>query len=709
MSRNIPRRTFLTAATAAVGGTTVVDSIELVAAESGSVGDCDADPVPDLVFNETSSLLDANYDRLKDDEIVFVFSEGTADAGSYDDEEVPLWAKDGTIYGSGSLLVDDDEDNGLDYGQDAVLLNVVDSYADGSGHIVYDESAGQEYTLHGRFSKFRDWVRENGYSIEASSDLAEGLVDADALLVTLPGEEHAADQVDAIREFAADGNPVFLFNEAASWDTDVLNSLAERLELAYRFAEDEVTDEPGWEWDDWPITGNYDDETYPEYFENREGIGFEPGTEYAAEVVEVVDADTFDVRITGGYHDGEEERVRHLGVDTPETGSADNNPDEWIGIEDEKWLDDWGSEAAAYAEDSFDAGDAITFWVDEREFPRGNYGRLLAYHTYPEDGDDADVTYNRDLIEKGYAKPYDTSFSEHDRHTEAFRSARENDRRVWAESDPDATEERWNRDVETLAFRKPTSVVTVDEQLESHRTAVWAEPSAEQDLGDDGIAYDGDIPLVGVDSANRIALVGGLMNADAFEDGDDENFVFNANLADELSDVGHDDRYLIEGGHGQFDVSYDFGKEGKETFLRFLEGLDGMEFQGINALTEEYLNTDEGHAIVITPPAGRFCYTDAEIGQLRQFRDDGGAVVLRTSRGVDPESTAILDELAAALGTDLRFNDDAVTDSDSNKGGADEPETSNFNVDRDLFEAYDHDGPTGDGDDDDDCHPPGQC
>lgn len=638
-------------------------------AASSSVGDCSYDSVGTLVFNETSSLLDSNYDRLTDDGIVFVFSEDGADAGQYSDEAVPLWARDGNYFGSGSLLVNDDEANGLDYGQDAALLNIIDSYTGGSGHIVFDESADQGYSLSGNFSKLETWVTGEGYTIAASNDLTADLDGADALLVTIPGQEHTPEAIDEIASFAAGGNPVFFFNEADSWDTDDLNFLAEELDLAFRFDDDEVTDEPGWEWNDWPITRSYDDDMYPEWFAYREGMGFAPGNEYTAEIVDVVDGDTFDVEIVGGFQDGEEETFRNLGMDTPETGSTQNNSDEWRGIEDEKHLDDWGKTTNDYAQDNFAAGDVVTFWVDENEYPpRGTYGRLLAFHTYPEGHADEDVTYNLDVVEKGYAKPYNSSYGPHPDFTAAYWDAYESGRRIWEPADAEGTDEVWNNAVETLRFRAATPIAnaTADD------TAVWSE--------------DGE-PVVGMDEANGVCLVGGLMNADAWEESDDENFVFNVNLAQHLSGDVTEDMLLIEGGHGQFLASYDFSFEGKERYHRFIEGLDAMWFQAVNEVSEAYLDVTKGrHAVVITPPDIDFCYTVEEVDALKGFIADGGAVILKANTEVDGRSVTLLNDLAAELGTDLQFDGAAIGD----------VATQQFNTDYDLFSAYETDGSSGD-------------
>ena len=692
MSWHMDRRRFIASTAAAVGASALGASATGSVAASGTAGPTEEDYIGALVFNETSSLLDSNYDRLTDDDVVFVYSEDGADAGSYSDEEVPLWAVDGTVFGSGSLLVHDEEGEfALDYGQDVVLLNIIEDYAGSGAHIVLDE-VDPNYTLEDDYTKFGTWVEDQGHTIEASSDLTADLDDADALLIPVPDDEHADEQVSAIESFAADGNPVFLFNEADSWDTDDLNYLAEELELAFRFAEDTVEDEPGFDWDDWPITYNYDPEGHADWFAYRDGIGFNPGQTYEAEIVEIIDGDTFDVEHTG-FRAGEEDTIRHLGQDTPETARVGNDSDEWRGIEDENYLDDMGDEATEYAESHFEEGDIITFWVDENEFPpRGLYGRLLAYHGYPDDHVRAGQVYNYDVIADGYAKPYNSAFSEHPTYVEAYWDALENDRQIWAEADAESTGAVWNRDVDALRFRSARTVEADD------GTVVW----------------DGDESVAAIDEDNRIALVGGLMNADEWEDGDDENFVFNANLARELADDAvDDDMLLIDGGRGQFAASYDFSFEGQEAFHRFIEGLDAMWFQAVNVLDEEWLDTTEGrHAIVITPPDVGFGFTADEVDALAAYIDDGGAVILKANTEVPEQGVATLNELATELGTDLQFGEKSLGD----------VETSDFDDDVDLWSAYEHDGSDDDDDDnddeddddddeddDDDCHPPGLC
>ena len=86
-----------------------------------------------------------------------------------------------------------------------------------------------------------------------------------------------------------------------------------------------------------------------------------------AEVTAVIDGDTIDVRIGGRT-----ERVRLLGIDTPE--SVDPN----------RPIECHGPEAAAFTHDLLPAGTAVGLERDEEA--RDHYGRLLAYVFRLDDG-----------------------------------------------------------------------------------------------------------------------------------------------------------------------------------------------------------------------------------------------------------------------------------------------------------------------------------
>ena len=100
----------------------------------------------------------------------------------------------------------------------------------------------------------------------------------------------------------------------------------------------------------------------------------------AASVVHVVDGDTLDVEL-----DGRDERVRLLGIDTPETVKP-NHP-----------VDCFGPEASARTKALLPPGTAVVLQRDAE--PRDRYGRLLVYLWRRADG----LFVNGSLVDDGYA------------------------------------------------------------------------------------------------------------------------------------------------------------------------------------------------------------------------------------------------------------------------------------------------------------------
>ena len=120
---------------------------------------------------------------------------------------------------------------------------------------------------------------------------------------------------------------------------------------------------------------------------------------FEVKVTKVIDGDTMDVRFKNGSTD----RVRLLGVDTPET-NAKNKPDEYGDITDLKCLTRWGNKSDEYAKKVLD-GREVLLVFDEEAGERGYYGRLLAYIEI--DGYD----FNESLISRGYARVYEEGTS----------------------------------------------------------------------------------------------------------------------------------------------------------------------------------------------------------------------------------------------------------------------------------------------------------
>lgn len=104
-----------------------------------------------------------------------------------------------------------------------------------------------------------------------------------------------------------------------------------------------------------------------------------------AVVRRVVDGDTLIAGI-----DGDDERVRMLGVDAPES-VAENRP-----------VECFGPQASARAKELLPKGTRVTLATDPSQGARDQYGRLLAEVTVTGDP----ITVNEQLIADGYAEVF---------------------------------------------------------------------------------------------------------------------------------------------------------------------------------------------------------------------------------------------------------------------------------------------------------------
>ena len=121
----------------------------------------------------------------------------------------------------------------------------------------------------------------------------------------------------------------------------------------------------------------------------------------------VVDGDTIIVKMKGT-----EERVRLIGVDTPET------------VHPEKPVAFFGKEASAFTKRMAE-GKSVRLEYDWQE--RDKYGRFLAY-VYLEDG----TFLNAEIIKRGYGFAYTRfPFKYLDKFRKYEREARENIRGLW--------------------------------------------------------------------------------------------------------------------------------------------------------------------------------------------------------------------------------------------------------------------------------------
>ena len=117
-------------------------------------------------------------------------------------------------------------------------------------------------------------------------------------------------------------------------------------------------------------------------------------------VIRVIDGDTLEVYLNNGKTD----KVRLLGVDTPETNSK-NKPGEYGTTTDMECLTKWGEKATSYAIEQLDHKEVILV-LDDKAGLRGYYGRLLAYVEVDK------KDFNRSLVQLGYARVYEEGASQ---------------------------------------------------------------------------------------------------------------------------------------------------------------------------------------------------------------------------------------------------------------------------------------------------------
>ncbi|MFB6126626.1 MAG: DUF4350 domain-containing protein [Halolamina sp.] len=692
------RREFLraVAATTAVGGASTRLATTGATAATGS--GCGDETHPSVEFYSTASQVDPTGGSLTDPSVVAVWAEpgatngdtdGNGDAYVYDDTTpIPLASVDGGAYGFGAILVQDG-DVDYDYGNEEFVLNAWDAELGGSGVVLWDEGHGQYYDT-AACSEFVSYAEGEGYDVRATTTLSSDLGGADAAVVTSPGEAFTGAELDDLAAFVADGGTLFLHDQSDYGDYDGtanLNDVARRLDLAYRFNDDEVTDaDNSVGGDDYAVlTHQFNGDAF-DLFGDRAGIGLDAGTRYRATVTSVTDGDTVDVE----FADGSTANLRLLGFDSPETkrNSSYETVEEWEGIEDDKYLSDWGENAKDWATGELD-GETVEIEVDPAEDVYDPFGRLLAYVHYDSDGDGTvDTLYNREIVRQGYARVYGSTLSKHDAVWNDEDDARAAGRRVWNRSDPANTTEVRDRAVESVFVPKAATVRTDTGAIDPSRVPVFAESTATQDVVN-GVDYSGDLPLVGVDAAENVALIGGLPVDESYhaDVSDLEHETFLTNLLDDLGTASG--QVLVEGGHGQFNESNGLSSEDAVNYARYLEG-QGIPFEQVNSLDgagDNALST--ARAVILTAP--RSCYTTSEVDALSTFLADGGAVVaLGCGYGrASPSTRANLNDLLGALGTDLRLNGDNVFDDANNAGDPSLVTTTNLNTtDFSLFGPY---------------------
>lgn len=141
-----------------------------------------------------------------------------------------------------------------------------------------------------------------------------------------------------------------------------------------------------------------------------------------AQVIRVVDGDTIKVDL-----EGQEESVRLIGIDTPESRPNDKAMrDSDRSGQDMAAIVSQGMEATAFTRSRVGRGDLVRLETDVQ--PRDRYQRLLAY-VWLSDG----TMLNEAIVRAGYAQPrtYPPNVRYQNLFLEAARDARRNGRGLW--------------------------------------------------------------------------------------------------------------------------------------------------------------------------------------------------------------------------------------------------------------------------------------
>ncbi len=107
--------------------------------------------------------------------------------------------------------------------------------------------------------------------------------------------------------------------------------------------------------------------------------------EYSSTLVKIVDGDTVDVLIDLGFNTTKKERVRLLGIDTPESATKDL-AEKKLGIEAKEYITQWFAKNTPFR---------LQTTKDDK------YGRILGVFTGLDE-----KTLNSRLVDEGYAWAY---------------------------------------------------------------------------------------------------------------------------------------------------------------------------------------------------------------------------------------------------------------------------------------------------------------
>jgi micrococcal nuclease len=179
-----------------------------------------------------------------------------------------------------------------------------------------------------------------------------------------------------------------------------------------------------------------------------------PNDAVEARFVQVIDGDTFiaEVQENGRW---QEEKIRMIGIDTPETNNSYGNHPEC-----------YGKEATRYADSILNAAPRI--WIESDKDDEDDFGRLLRYVWYEDPASGNIYFLNEELVHEGYAlaKNYQPNLARQDMLDQAEEDAISNANGMWLSCDRTVTMDPTQESGEnfpTMNDPTPTAPATIED------------------------------------------------------------------------------------------------------------------------------------------------------------------------------------------------------------------------------------------------------
>ncbi|OYR84735.1 DUF1102 domain-containing protein, partial [Halorubrum distributum] len=174
-------------------------------------------------------------------------------------------------FGTPEMITDGEAD--FSAGNEEFVLNVFDELI-GSGTVLWDEGHGGFWTIsddeENAFGDFVGYAENNGYTVEATTNVEIDLGDADAIIVASPSQAYSESELTALDSFVSDGGAVLLFDESdyINEESDNLNQIATELEIGFRFNAGQVESDGSFDF----TTSEFNTDDFGGLFADREGI-----------------------------------------------------------------------------------------------------------------------------------------------------------------------------------------------------------------------------------------------------------------------------------------------------------------------------------------------------------------------------------------------------------------------------------------------------